>query len=152
MAFHWCYKIYPMSSDYVAAIKSFAKSDPLLLNYVYSRLGFIMPPTIEGEWRGGYIAFGANPFGVGVGVSVSVGVCVRVAHFLHSLSWTNGWILTKFAHTRYWEGGKKCLDFGVLDLIYKIFKFDQKKLVCTLTLEPNYWFWSNFIHCNIGKV
>ena len=41
----------------------------------------------------GHIAFGADP------------VSVRVASCLHSISWTNGWILTKLAQTHYWEGG-----------------------------------------------
>ena len=64
----------------------------------------------------GHIAFGADPVGI------------RVA------SWTNGWILTKLAYTHYWEGGKKWLDFGDLDLIFKVTlalkfsNFDQKSL------------------------
>ena len=50
--------------------------------------------------------FGADP----------ASVCV--AHCLHSISWTKGWILTKFAQTHYWEGEEKWLDFGDLDLIF----------------------------------
>ena len=38
------------------------------------------------EWERGHIAFGADHVGVGVGVVV--GACV--AHYLHSISWTNG--------------------------------------------------------------
>ena len=53
-------------------------------------------------------AFGPDPVGI------------RVASCLHSISWTNGWILTKLAQTHYWEGGKKLLDFGDLDLIFKV--------------------------------
>ena len=41
--------------------------------------------------------------------------------FVYTLiSWTNGWILTKHAQTHYWEGLKKWLDFGDLDLIFKV--------------------------------
>ena len=58
-------------------------------------------------WLGGHIAFGMDP------------VCVCVASCLHSITWTSGWItcMTKLAQTHYWEGGKKWLDFGDLDLI-----------------------------------
>ena len=64
------------------------------LEYCYNIL--LCPPN----WRGrGHIAFGTDP------------VSVNVAHCLHSISWTNGWILTKLAQTHYLEGGKKCLDF-----------------------------------------
>ena len=61
-------------------------------------------------------------------------VSLRVASCLHSVSWTNGWILTKHAQTHYWEGGKKLLDFGDFDLIFKVTQalkcshFDQKSL------------------------
>ena len=67
-----------------------------------------MSPQPKG--RGGHTAFGADPVGVGV----------RVAYCLRSIPWTNGWILTKLAQTHYWEGGKKWLDFGDLDRIFKI--------------------------------
>ena len=83
----------------------------------------------------------------------------HVAHCVHSISWTNGWILTKLAQIHFWEGGKKWLDFVTLTSFskshqhFKIFKFwPQKKLVCTLSLEPNDGFWPNFIYCNIGMV
>ena len=68
----------------------------------------------------------------------------------------NEWILTKLAQTHYWEGGKKWLDFGDLELIFRvtlalwIIKFWQKRLLCTLSLEPDDGFWPNFIYCNIG--
>ena len=38
------------------------------------------------EWEGRHIAFGADHVGVGVGVVF----VARVAHYLHSISWTNG--------------------------------------------------------------
>ena len=44
-------------------------------------------PTTEGKGR--YIAFGADPVGVGV----------RVVSCLHAVFWTNGWILSKLAQT-----------------------------------------------------
>ena len=132
---------------------------------------------------------------------------------LSSLSWTNGWILTKLAQTHYWKGGKKwfwwhwpyfqghtsTLKFSNFDPkslsapyllnqmtdsgqtsyfvtlgwfkdmirfwwpwpncqghhtinIVKFSNFDQKMLVCTLSLEPNDGFWPNFIYCNVGIV
>ena len=49
-----------------------------------------------------------------------VSVRVRVASCLHSFFWTNRWILTKPAQTHYWDGGKKRLHFGDLDLIFKV--------------------------------
>ena len=36
------------------------------------------------------------------------------------ITWTNRWILTKLAQAYYWEGGKKWLDFGDPDLIFKV--------------------------------
>ena len=75
---------------------------------------FYVTPT-EGKW--GHIAFGADRVGVIAFGADPVGV--RVASCLHSISWTNGWILTKLAQTRYWEGWKKWLDFGDLDFIFQ---------------------------------
>ena len=103
---------------------------------------FFVPPT-----EGGHIAFGADPVGVGV------------ASRLHSISWTNRWILTKFAQTHYWEGVKKWLDFGDLDLIFKVtpalwlIRFWPKK-AC---LHPISWTKMRIlaklhIYCNTGMV
>ena len=61
---------------------------------------------------------------------------------VHSISWINSWNLTKLAQIHHWDRGKKWLDFGDLDLIFKVTpalwnsNFDRKKLVCTLSLEP----------------
>ena len=66
----------------------------------------IMSPPSEGE--GWHIAFGGDPIGIGV------------AHCLHSIYWTNRWILTKLAQTHYWKKGKKWIDFGDLYLIFKV--------------------------------
>ena len=99
----------------------------------------IMSPQLKGS--GATYCFGADPIGI------------HVASCLHSIFWTNGWILTKLAHMHYWDGGKKWLDFGDLNLIFKVTPaLDQKKLVCTLSLEPNDRFWPNFINCNVGMV
>ena len=90
-----------------------------------------------------------------------VGVHVRVDSCLQSIFWTNGWILTKLTQTHYWDGGKKWLDFGDLDLIFKVtpalWNFDHKKLVCTLMTDSGqivtgwvkdlirfWWPWPNF--------
>ena len=53
----------------------------------------------------GYIVFGADPIGVGVGIGVGVHFFVSV-HYL------------AFIHC--WEEGKSRLDFGDLDLIFKV--------------------------------
>ena len=45
---------------------------------------------------------------------------VRIASCLHSVVCTNGCILTKLAQIYNWDGGKKWLDFGDLDLIFNI--------------------------------
>ena len=56
------------------------------------------------------------------------------------------------AQTHYWEGGKKWLDFGDTDLIFKVtpalwnIQILTKKLVCTLSLEANDGFWPKFIY------
>ena len=66
---------------------------------------------------------------------------VRIASCLHSISCNNGWILTKLAQTRYWDGGKKWWDFGDHDLIFKvtpalwIIKFWQKSLSTSYLLN-----------------
>ena len=90
-----------------------------------------------------------------------VGVHVRVASCLHFIFWTSGWILTKLTQTHYWDGGKKWLDFGDLDLIFKVtpalWNFYHKKLVCTLMTDSGqivtgwvkdlirfWWPWPNF--------
>ena len=55
-------------------------------------------------------------------------------HCLHYVSWTNWWILTKFAQKLHQDMGKKWLDFGEPDLIFKatpslwMSNFDQKSL------------------------
>ena len=69
----------------------------------YSRFLFLWPRTCEQIWNRG-----ADPAGV------------RVASFLHSISWTNGWILTKLPKTHYWDREKKWLDFDDIDLIFMV--------------------------------
>ena len=91
-------------------------------------------------------------------VLFGVGVRVRVVSCLHSISWTNLWILAKLAQTHYWKGGKNWLDFDDIDLIFKVTSVlwmsndDQKQLVCILSLEQNDGFWPNFTYCIIGMV
>ena len=52
-----------------------------------------------------------------IGIIKRIGV--RIASCLHSTSWTNGF-WPKLAQTQYWDEGKKWLDFGDLDLIFKV--------------------------------
>ena len=81
-----------------------------------SHLNYIFPLFSPHNRRGGEkYCFGADPVGVGV----------LVVHCLHSVSWTNWWSLTKLAQTHYWEGGKKWLDFGDTDLIFKVIPVSQ---------------------------
>ena len=95
--------------------------------------------------KGGHTAFGA------------IGICV--ASCLHSITWTNGWILTKLAQTHYWEGGKKCSDFGDRDLIFKVTPALWNFLVLNQMTDSGqtsyilgwfkdlirfWWLWSNF--------
>ena len=107
-----------------------------------------VPPT-EGDSNrrgGGHVAFGADP------------ILIRIASCLLSIFWTSGGILTKLAQTHYLDEGQKLLDFGDLDLIFKVSRalwmsnFGQKQLVCTLSLEPNDRFWPNFMYCFIGII
>ena len=91
----------------------------ILLKYTNYTSVFIFVPQTEGEGVGDIIiAFDTDPVGV--------------ASCLHSIYWTNRWILTKLAQTHYWEGEKKWLDFGDNDLIFKVTSalsnFDQKSL------------------------
>ena len=89
---------------------------------------------------GRHIAFGADP----VGVDVSVGVRIRVASCLHSIFWTNQWILTKLAQTRLGRGIEVII-FGDLDLNCKVTpvlwmsNFDQKQLVYPLDSWTKWW-------------
>ena len=39
---------------------------------------------------------------------------------MHNISLTNGWNLTILAQIHHKDGAKKCLDFGDLDLIFKV--------------------------------
>ena len=62
-----------------------------------------------------------QPKGVGGTYCFWCESCRRLHSFLSaSISWTIGWILTKLAQTHYWDGGKKWLDFGDLDLLFKV--------------------------------
>ena len=40
--------------------------------------------------------------------------------YVHTISLTNDWNLTKLAQVHHKDGGKKWLDFGDLDLIFKV--------------------------------
>ena len=77
-----------------------------------TKVDIIMSPHRRG---GGQIVFGADPVGV---------------------SWTGGWILTKFACMKHWDMMNSWLGFGDLDLIFKVTaNLSQKVLVCTISHE-----------------
>ena len=65
-----------------------------------------VPPPWGG--RGGHIVFSADPVGVGVTTC------------LHSISLLNGQILAKLTQINHWEEEKCWLDFGDLDIIFKV--------------------------------
>ena len=76
---------------------------------------------------------------------------------VHSISWINRWNLTKLAQIHHWDWGKKWLDFGDLDLIFKVTpalwnsNFDRKELVCTLSLEPMVEFYQTSTDTLLGQ-
>ena len=70
-------------------------------------------------WRRGHIVFGAGP--------ISIGICVTLS-CLHNILWTSGWILTKFSWIYNWDLTKNWLDFGDLDLIFKITAVEKLKI------------------------
>ena len=67
-----------------------------------------MCPHLRG---GGHTDFGVDPIVVGVGMALSC---------LHLTLWTIGWILTKFSSIYIREITKNWLDFGDLDLMFKV--------------------------------
>ena len=77
---------------------------------------------------------------------------------MQSVSWTSGWILTKLAQTHYWEGRKKRLDFGDLDLIFKVtpalkcIKFWPKKSLSALYLLNQIKDSGQTLYCIIGII
>ena len=99
---------------------------------------YLVPPT-EGEGRN------------------IVLVRILVGHCLHSISWTNQWSSTKLAHTHYWERGNKSLDFGDIDLIFKVipalwnFQILTKK-GCLHPISRNKWWILTKIHIYIVKL
>ena len=105
---------------------------------------YLVPPT-KGEERNIVL------------VQIPVGVGILDGHCLHSISWTNWWSSTKLAQTHYWEGGKKWLDFGDIDLIFKVipalwnFKILTKK-ACLHPISWGKWRILTKIHiyCNVG--
>ena len=113
-------------------------------NYVYHHFNsfwwVIMSPQPKG--RRGHIAFGEDP--------------VDIAHCLLSYL-LNQWVDFDQICTDTLLGGRK----EVISFWWpwphfqdhtSSLKFSPKKLVCTLSLEPNDGFWPNFIYCNVGMI
>ena len=71
--------------------------------------------------RGTYWDFGADPVGVGIGSNVTLSC-------LCNILWTSGWILTKFSWLYNWDIAKNWLDFGGLDLIFKVTAVEKLKI------------------------
>ena len=74
----------------------------------------IMSPSLR---VGGHIDFGADPVGVNVPLSC-----------LHNILRTSGWILSKFLWIYNWDITNNRLDFGDLDLIFKITALEKLKI------------------------
>ena len=70
-------------------------------------------------------------------------ICLHLHRCQHSSNlWTFKWILTKLALILMWDRWKKWLDFGDLDLIFKITRVIY---ACLLSIsEPMAWFWPNW--------
>ena len=71
----------------------------------------IMSPHLRGV---GHIEFDADPIGVGIGISIGATLSC-----LHNILWTSVWIL-KFSWIYNREITKNWLDFGDIDLIFKV--------------------------------
>ena len=82
----------------------------------YGEGDIFMSPDLRGGW---HIDFGADPIGISIGVTLSC---------LHNILWACGWILTKFSWTYNWNITKNCLDFGDLDLIFKVTAVEKLKI------------------------
>ena len=84
----------------------------------YEEGDIFMSPDLRGGW---HIDFGADPIGISIGVTLSC---------LHNILWACGWILTKFSWTYNWNITKNWLDFGDLDLIFKVTAVEKLKIHC----------------------
>ena len=64
---------------------------------------------------------------------------------LYNILWTNGWILTKFSWIYNLDITKNCLDFGYVDLIFKLTAADKLKIQCCIKFSVeevlNYFSW-----------
>ena len=76
-----------------------------------------MSSNLRGE---GHIDFGGDPVG-GIGISMTFSC-------LHNILWTSGWILTKFSWLYNLDVTKNWLDFGDLDLIFKVTAVEKLKI------------------------
>ena len=76
----------------------------------------IMSSNLQG---GGHIDFDAAPVGVGVSMTLS---CLR------NILWSSGGILTKFSRIHNWDITKNWLDFGNLDIIFKVTAIQKLKI------------------------
>ena len=94
-------------------------SADVILRFFWFFFLFIMSPNL---WGGGSIDFGEDAVGVGIGIGVSVTLSC-----LHNILWTNGWSLIKFSKTYNWYITKNWLDFGDLDLIFKVTAAEKLK-------------------------
>ena len=96
--------------------------------------GLKLWPSSEGVGR--HIVFCVDP--VGDGFSVSIAFC------LLSILWTVGWNLTKPAHILTWDSWKKWLDFGYLNIVFKVIRFcymTPLNYVLWLAETSSHWLW-----------
>ena len=83
-------------------------------------------PNLRG---GGHIDFVADSVGIGicVGTGISFGVGMTLSS-LHNILWTSGWILIKFPCINHWDITQNWLDFGDIDLIFKVTAIEKLKI------------------------
>ena len=80
-------------------------------------------------WGGGHIAFGADPAGISVSIGLGVRFGIHITFScLHNILGTSGWVLTKFLWIYNWDITKNWLDFGDLDLIFKVTAVEKLKI------------------------
>ena len=76
-------------------------------SFYYLLMFLIMSPHL----RGGDILFLVWILLGSVGITLT---------YLHNILWSSGWILTKFSWVYNWDITKTWLDFGDIDLIFKV--------------------------------
>ena len=75
--------------------------------------------NVPQPWGGGHIDYVVDPIGIGVGMTLS---CP------HNILWTSCWSLTKLLWLYNWDITKNWLDFGDIDLIFKVTAVEKLRI------------------------